>query len=101
MIRSHGLLAIDLDGDVLESGFELLMLIVYFLLAVDSELEVEAIHGAISIVLKVLPINLDVNVTLRAIVDNVERDPSSLHVVDKGFAASVPPEGTILVVQHS
>ena len=43
MIRSHGLLAIDLDGDVLESGFELLMLIVSVLLGVDTELEVETV----------------------------------------------------------
>ena len=101
MIRSHGLLAIDLDGDVLKSGFELLMLVVSFLLAVDTELEVETVDSAVGVVLIVLPINVDMNVPLRAIMHYLERDPSSLHAADKGFDASVPSEGTILVVQHS
>jgi hypothetical protein len=43
LICSHGLVAVDLNRDVLESGFELLMLIVSVLLAVDTELEVEAV----------------------------------------------------------
>lgn len=77
------------------------MLIVSFLFAVDTELEVEAADSAVSVVLIVLPIKVDVNVPLRAIMHYLERDPSSLHVADKGLAASVPSEGTILVVQHS
>ena len=62
---SHGLVAVDLDGDVLESGFELLMLIVSGLFGVDTELEMETVDLAVSVFYKVLPIYVDMNVTVR------------------------------------
>ena len=98
---SHGLLAVDLDGDVLESGFELLMLIVCVLLGVDTELKVETVDCAVSIIFEVLPIYIDMNVAQRAVVDDLERDPYALHAADKDMATSVVSERTILVVQHS
>jgi hypothetical protein len=41
---SHGLLAVDLDGDVLESGLELFFLAVFGYLSVDTKFEVEAFN---------------------------------------------------------
>ena len=48
-----------------------------------------------------LSIYVDMNVALRAVVDDLERDPLALHAADEDMATSVVPEGTILVVQHS
>ncbi len=101
MCDSHGLLAVDLDGDVLESCLELLFLAVSGNLAIDTELEVEAVDCAVSIIFKGLAVNEDMDILLWAVVDDLEGDPFALHAADKDVAASVVSEGAILEVEHS
>ena len=98
---SDSLSAIDLDGDVLESGLELFLLVVALLLAIDSEFEVEVFDGSISIVaLLVLAIDINVDVLLGAIVNDSEGDPFALHAANEGLTASVPSHCAILIVKH-
>jgi len=92
---------IDKNGYILEFSLKLGSGTSSGPLHVDTENEVEVRDSAVSgLCLHLLAINEDVNSSFWAIVDNLEWDPSFLHVLDKSLTASVPSHVTLFVVEH-
>ncbi len=91
----------DCNLNVLEARLELLRFLVSQLLAIHTEFEVKVFHRLISLISPAMLFYADFNVSGGTIVHDLEGDPSAIHAVQEGVAASVPTEGTGLVIKHS